>query len=146
MCCHKTGDTWYFDDITVEKTIELTKWLMQKYNIDAAHVVRHYDVTRKQCPAPFVVNWKRWEMFKSRLIESEALNMTQYEELKKEIEKLQNPMIYNYIDDNMPEFARATIKKLVDKKILNGESNGLNLTYDMLRILVMIDRAGAFDK
>ena len=132
MCCHKTGNNdWYFDDITIEKTIELTKWLMQKYNIDANHVLRHYDVTRKQCPAPFVTNSEKWELFKSRLVESEELNMSQ--------------LIYNHID-GVPEFARATIKKLVDKKILNGESNGLNLTYDMLRILVIIDRAGAFDK
>lgn len=135
MCCHKTSTgEWYFDDITVEKTIELTKWLMQKYNIDAGHVIRHYDVTHKTCPAPFVNDESAWRKFKNRLIESEEPNMTQ------------DSIIYNYIDDSIPEFARATIKKLVDKKILNGESDGLNLTYDMLRILVIVDRAGAFDK
>ncbi len=54
-------------------------------------------------------------------------------------------MIYNYIDDNMPEWARPTIQKLVDKEILIGDENGLNLTYDMLRIMVILDRTGAFD-
>ena len=129
MCCHKASDgTWYFDDITVEKTIELTKWLMQKYNIDAKHVIRHYDVTHKTCPAPFVNNASAWQDFKNRLVESEDVSM-----------------LFNRIGD-VPEFAQPTIKKLVDKKILNGESTGLNLTYDMLRILTIIDRAGAFDK
>lgn len=70
MCCHKDNDErWYFDDITVEKTIELTKWLMREYNIPAENVIRHYDVTRKQCPAPFVINWKAWATFKEALTE-----------------------------------------------------------------------------
>ena len=61
---------------------------------------------------------------------------------KKEGEK----MIYNYIDDNMPGFAKPTIEKLYNKGLLQGDSNGLGLTYDMLRILVILDRTGVFDK
>ena len=55
-------------------------------------------------------------------------------------------MIYNYIDDNMPEWARPTIKKLVDKGWLKGNDNGeLELSDDMLRIFVVNDRAGMYD-
>jgi N-acetylmuramoyl-L-alanine amidase CwlA len=72
MCCHKDENgNWYFDDITVEKTLELTKWLMKEYDIPGKNVIRHYDVTRKQCPAPFVVNWKKWEVFKSELLKED---------------------------------------------------------------------------
>lgn len=92
--------------------------------------------------------------------ESEDLTMSQYEELKKEISdltetvkllaaetaNLANPMIYNYIDDNMPEWARPTIQKLAEKGFLKGDEAGLNLTDEMLRILTIIDRAGGFDK
>ncbi len=80
-------------------------------------------------------------------IETEGvLTMTQYEELKREIEELKNKMIYNYIDDNMPEWARPTIQKLVDKGYLKGNEEGeLGLTDEMLRIFVVNDRAGLYD-
>ena len=59
---------------------------------------------------------------------------------------MKNEMIYNYIDDNMPEFAKPTIRKLCQKGFLEGEKDGLNLTYDMLRIFTVLDRPGVFDK
>ncbi len=61
-------------------------------------------------------------------------------------DKEELPMIYNYIDDNMPDWARPTIQKLVDKGILKGDENCLNLTEDAIRILVINDRAGLYDK
>lgn len=76
-------------------------------------------------------------------IESEDLTLSQYEELKNT--KQDKPFIYNYIDDNMPEWAKPTIQKLVDKGILKGDDNGLNLTEDLMRILVINDRAGLYD-
>lgn len=36
---------------TIANALELTKELMQKYNIPADHVIRHFDVTGKRCPA-----------------------------------------------------------------------------------------------
>ncbi len=46
-----TNDSnWYFTDAVVDRAVELTKYLMQKYNIDADHVIRHYDVNGKPCP------------------------------------------------------------------------------------------------
>lgn len=128
MCCHNNNGNWYFDDITVEKTIELTRWLMSEYGIGAENVIRHYDVTHKTCPAPFVVDEQKWIEFKNNL---------QNEEIK---------MIYNYIDNNMPEWARPTIQKLVDKGFLNGNENGeLGLDDVMLKIFVVNDRAGLYD-
>lgn len=76
--------------------------------------------------------------------ESEELTVTQYEELKKEINGLK-PMIYDYMDDNMPEWAKPTIQKLMDKGVLVGDDKGkLGLTIDMLRIFVANDRAGIY--
>lgn len=80
------------------------------------------------------------------------LTMTQYEELKMQIDALsekvahlENKMIYNYIDDNMPEWARPTIQKLVDKGYLKGDEDGkLDLTDEMLRMFVVNDRAGLY--
>lgn len=66
LCCrNKNG--WYFEDVTVESAIELTKYLMDKYHIDADHVIRHYDVTGKDCPNPFVKNPAKWEAFREAI-------------------------------------------------------------------------------
>lgn len=41
---------------------------MKKWNIDLDHVIRHYDVTGKICPEPYVRNEMAWKNFKNRLI------------------------------------------------------------------------------
>lgn len=66
-------------------------------------------------------------------------------DLRVDVDKINNKMIYNYIDNNMPEWARPTIRKLAEKGLLKGDENGLNLTDDILRILVINDRTGIYD-
>ncbi len=66
MCCRK-NDSWYFEPQTIAATIDLTKELMKKYNIPKENVLRHYDVTNKVCPEPFVRNIDDWNFFKSQL-------------------------------------------------------------------------------
>lgn len=69
MCCKKNEDgELYIDEQTVTNTIELVRYLMEKYGIDPDHVVMHYNVTGKRCPAPFVDNEELWLDFKRRLI------------------------------------------------------------------------------
>ena len=46
--------------VTIQNAVTLTKKLMKKYNIDKAHVVRHFDVTGKACPA-YWVDDKKWK-------------------------------------------------------------------------------------
>ncbi|MGN0299567.1 MAG: N-acetylmuramoyl-L-alanine amidase, partial [Lachnospiraceae bacterium] len=63
---------WYFEDATVNATVELVKYLMNLYNIDVDHVVRHYDVCGKYCPGVFGWNAAsgseaEWTNFKARL-------------------------------------------------------------------------------
>ncbi len=84
--------------------------------------------------------------------QKEDLTMTQYQELKaaidslaQEIRELKNPTIYNYIDDNMPDWAVPSVKKVVAKGILKGTDTGLGLTESDLRHIVMNDRAGLYD-
>lgn len=75
LCCKTKGNTsiadanWYFEDATVTSAIALTKELMVKYNIPADHVIRHYDVTGKTCPAPYVFNTGRhtWNQFEAAI-------------------------------------------------------------------------------
>lgn len=62
-----------------------------------------------------------------------------------ELRSIAKPNIYDYIDDNMPEWARPTITKLVDKGFLKGDENGkLGLNDELIRMLVVNDRAGIY--
>ena len=87
----------------------------------------------------------------------EGLTMSQYEELKglianqsarvdvlqNEVYKLENPMIYNYIDSNMPEWAREAVQWCVDNGIVVGTGDGLNLDDMKLWTCVIIYRLAA---
>lgn len=69
---------WYFEDATVDAAVELTKSLMKKYNVPSDKVIRHYDVTGKICPNPYVYNTGKhtWSEFKSRISESTSTAST----------------------------------------------------------------------
>lgn len=68
MCCYWNNEGQLdISDSVVSRTIELTKELMSKYGIPADNVIRHFDVTGKNCPAPFVSNPSRWNDFKARI-------------------------------------------------------------------------------
>lgn len=84
----------------------------------------------------------------------EEIDMEELEKLKEEVavlkeivNELANPMIYNYIDNNMPDWARETVQKLFDNGVIKGtgtDESGfpvLGLDYLTLRLLVVIDRA-----
>lgn len=139
---------------TLERTAQLVRELMQELNIPIERVVRHYDASRKNCPQSMSGNgWAQWYKFKEKL-KGEDLTMAQYEELKNEISQLtetvkvlatelhdlKHPMIYNYIDNNMPEWAREAVSWAVENRILNGDENGLNLDDKDLRFITMMYR------
>ena len=139
---------------TLERTAQLVRELMQELNIPIERVVRHYDASRKNCPQSMSGNgWAQWYKFKEKL-KVEDLTMAQYEELKNEISQLtetvkvlatelhdlKHPMIYNYIDNNMPEWAREAVSWAVENGILNGDENGLNLDDKDLRFITMMYR------
>ena len=59
---------YYFSDAVIEKAKEAVELIMGLYNIDADHVIRHYDVNGKPCPG--IIGWNkdsgsedRWEDF-----------------------------------------------------------------------------------
>ena len=51
---------------TYDTLVKLTAWLCDLYGLDAQEgIIRHYDVTGKQCPMYFVQNEAEWTQFKS---------------------------------------------------------------------------------
>ena len=68
MCSRKySNGTYYFKEQTIINCANLVKYLMNKYNIPNENVIRHYDVTGKICPAPFVNDNSAWNNFKNSL-------------------------------------------------------------------------------
>lgn len=67
MCCFSNNGTLDISEATINNTVELVKTLMNKYGIPLSNIVRHYDVTRKNCPAPFVNDGNRWVDFLNRV-------------------------------------------------------------------------------
>lgn len=61
--CHP-DDTGNFNDATYNNCVYLVAKLMNYYHLDMDHLIRHYDVTGKNCPKYFVEHEDRWEVFK----------------------------------------------------------------------------------
>ena len=144
-------------------------YLCKEFNLTEKDILCHSEGYKKGIASNHsdVMHWfpkfgKSMDTFRAdvkQLLESEDIDMEELKKLTEEVKflresldklgdrltKLEKPMIYNYVDENMPEWARATIQKLVDKGILQGDKNGLGLTEELLRILVINDRAGLYD-
>lgn len=67
-CCIE-DETGKFNDDTYQSLVKLVTWLMGRYDLDVDDVIRHYDVTGKNCPKYFVENPKAWEQFKTDLVD-----------------------------------------------------------------------------
>ena len=119
LCDTKKNGVYDFTEATIKNAADLVKLLMEKYTVPVERVIRHYDVTGKVCPKPFVDDEKAWKEFKERLVDN--------------MEKR-----YNKISE-LPQWAKPTIQKLVNEgKIADG--NKLDMSEDMLRVLVIMNR------
>lgn len=59
-----------------DRTAAFVRQKMKEYGIDSSHVLRHYDVTGKRCPAPWVDNPAEWMEFK-KMLEGDDEEVTQ---------------------------------------------------------------------
>lgn len=64
--CHP-DETGKFTDATYRSLVQLTAWLCVKFDLKEDQIIRHYDVTGKNCPKYFVENEGAWEMFKDNV-------------------------------------------------------------------------------
>ena len=65
-CCHPE-ESGKFTDETYRSLVQLTAWLCVKFDLTEEQVIRHYDVTGKNCPRYFVENEEAWEEFKTNV-------------------------------------------------------------------------------
>ena len=61
--CHP-DESGKFTDETYDSLVKLTVWLCEVCGLDSSDIIRHYDITGKQCPLYFVTHENAWERFK----------------------------------------------------------------------------------
>ena len=62
-CCIN-NDAGKFTEKTYDALVHLTAWLVGEYDLKIEDILRHYDVTGKECPKYFVEHESAWEDFK----------------------------------------------------------------------------------
>lgn len=70
-CCHP-DESGVFTKDTYQSMVQLCAWLCMKFDLNADDVIRHYDVTGKNCPKYFVENEEAWESFQNDIEEAIA--------------------------------------------------------------------------
>ena len=123
-----SDSNWYLTESAKDYAAKLTAELCKKYNLcpeDA--VLRHYDVTHKDCPSPLVDDNKEgfigWLKFKLKVLDYYNGGIERYNDL-----------------EDLPKWAVEDIKWLIDNDYLKGGKNGLDLSYDMVRMCVLMSR------
>lgn len=61
-CCHP-DETGAFTAETYDSLLKLTRWLTDTFNFKKKDILRHYDVTGKECPLFFVEHEDAWKDF-----------------------------------------------------------------------------------
>ena len=128
MCSRKRADgSYYILPEAVANTATLAKDIMQRYGIDTEHVVRHYDVTGKRCPMPWVDDPAQWTEFKDMLVPKNTTTVEEDDDMVR----------YSKIED-VPDWAQDTVRELMDAGALKGDEHGcIDLSRDMVRGMVI---------
>lgn len=105
---------------TRERTAAFVRGLMDKYGVPVENVLRHYDVTGKRCPAPWVDSPGEWEKFKS-LLEVDDLTEEQVRQIAREEWAAQETKRNNA---EASGWAGPYIQKAIQAGILTGVDDG----------------------
>ena len=131
-------------------TAELVRYLVKKYKLNSDRILRHYDVTHKQCPLT-MIDESEWQKFKDNLKEDEPMTEAERQKMKDIDESLTNlygivnrmvdemkkkDVVYNTVDE-VPEWGRAAVQRLIDAGKLNGTGDTLALDATLLRAIVL---------
>ncbi len=68
LCGNAENGQYVFDDRTIGNALELVRGLMEKHSVPSNRVCRHYDVTGKCCPEPWVRHPELWDAFLKQLL------------------------------------------------------------------------------
>ena len=138
MCSDKVNGKYVITTQTVERTAGLVRALMLKYSVPVERVIRHYDVTGKICPEPWVRETQLWENFKTRLKEDDE--MLTYDQFKAYMQK--------YEQETASKKPSAWAATAWEKATEQGVTDGTNPQSPMTREMgvTMLQRCGLIEK
>ena len=133
---------------------ELVTYLKGIYH--DAKIVGHKEIGESNCPGKYypLAEMKQYpydeqedeemtaeEKAKITAIDDSLTNLYKLvADMRKTLDKAINPMVYNYIDDNMPQWAHEGVQWCVDNGIISGTGDGLGLDDKDLKYCTMIMR------
>ena len=81
------------------------------------------------------------------LIKAQAAKIADLQNINRQlVNVVQSTMIYDYVDDNMPDWARKAVQAAMDYGAIQGDENGeLHLNYKDLRTIVREYRCGMYN-
>ena len=137
--CEDKGDGIYLAKV-YQEAAELCAYLCSQYNIPVSEIRSHAEAYQDGYASNHGDPDHWLELF--------GLTM---DDFRKDVQRVLDgkaweevvDMVYNTIAE-LPEYAKPTIQKLINLGYLKGSENGLDLSKDMIRILVILDRAGVF--
>ncbi len=89
--CHR-DESGKFTEATYWSDVHLVAYLTEKYDLGRDDIIRHYDVTGKDCPKWYVEHPDEWEQFKDDV-------MTYREECRTEQRKKIDELLYGDVND-----------------------------------------------
>lgn len=119
MCDTKRNGKYEVSPKTRANAIAEGKKIVKKYNIPKSRVIRHYDVTGKNCPAYFVKNEEAWKKFRDEIFEEEKKEFKKYY-IKVNTKKLNVREEPNANDDTKI----IRVLKKGEKWLIRDEKNG----------------------
>ena len=169
----EVGREWAVSNAAYDKLIELCVDICKRNGIErlnftgdaSGNLTMHRYFQPTACPGDYLAN--RFPQIADEVNEKlkgddamTAAERKELEELKAQVESLSKIVntyekqdVYEnaatrwaYIDENLPSFAKPTIQKMVNMGYLKGNgNNSLELSYTLLRVFVIMDRAGVFN-
>lgn len=146
ICEDNLQDPVYFAAV-YQEAVELCAYLCQKYSLTEKSIICHSEGYRLGIASNHadVMHWfpkygKNMDLFRAdvgRLLRTQSTPVVEEKPVKQEEEK---EMIYQVIDETMPEWARPAVQWAIDKGVLHGNAQGLNLDERDLRVLTWMYR------
>ena len=136
MCSRMNAQgQYYIPEATQRRAAQFGRALMADYSIPIGRVLRHYDITHKTCPEPFVRDAAQWRAFKKRLTQAthiqEDEDMLSYEQFKEYMTK------YEQERELMPvsDWATTQWAALIQNKITDGSAPQAPLTREQYAVM-----------
>lgn len=122
---------------SIDRAAELVRTLMAQYGIPVNRVLRHFDVTGKNCPAPMVSSAKLWAEFKKYLEDDRMLTYEQFKDYMRRYETEQSKL-------PVSGWAASAWQAMISAGLTDGTMPQAPLTREQYAVLQQ--RAGVIGK